>query len=171
MINASLMGWHCKHTSLQGASILTARIVSMLNMQTEYDLDSLGGRVGYALEKSGHTPSSAAVKINCKPQAIYQWIHGPTKNIKNDLIFKLSDITGFEARWITTGKGDPSITNVREPDATYEVPITPEEQAMLDTYRRLTKDQRNELLRGAEETKQRNIRILNELAGREINGK
>lgn len=142
----------------------------MLGMQTEYDLDTLGGRVGYALEKSGHTPSSAAAKINCKPQAIYQWIHGPTKNIKNDLIFKLADITGFEARWITIGKGDSNITKVREPTVSYDVPITPEEQAMLDTYRRLTKDQRNELLRRAEETKQKNARILDELSGNNTNG-
>lgn len=79
MINASLIGGHCKHTSFQGASILTARIVSMLNMQTEYDLDSLGGRVGYALEKSGHSPSSAAVKINANRR---RFINGYTAQRK-----------------------------------------------------------------------------------------
>lgn len=68
-------------------------------------LDSLGERVAYVLDQSGHSPSSAARIIGCERAAISQWIHGPTENIKNAFLFALADLTGFEARWIATGKG------------------------------------------------------------------
>lgn len=109
MMVESLMGTDCKHTSHRCASILTIPIASMLSMDTPYDLTTLGGRVEFALARSRHTPSSAAHAIGCKPQAISQWISGSTKNIKNELIFKFADVTGFEARWIATGEGPPQL--------------------------------------------------------------
>ena len=65
----------------------------------------LSERVRYAIEQSGHTPSSVARVIGCTPAAVLQWISGDTKNIKNDLLFALADATKFEARWIGTGNG------------------------------------------------------------------
>lgn len=48
--------------------------------------------------------------------------------------------------------------------------IPPDEQLLLENYRRLTKDQRHELLRRAEAVKQANDVIIAELAGKEKNG-
>ena len=31
-------------------------------------------------------------------------MNGPTKNLKGEFLFALADLTGFEARWIATGK-------------------------------------------------------------------
>lgn len=133
MINASLMGVDCKHTSSQDASILTLDIVSMLEMDTEYDLNTMGGRVGYAIKKSGHTPSSVALEIDCEPQAISQWIHGPTKNIKNSLLFKLADLTGFEARWITLGHGPQKTQNIAGILKNQAIAHTVEVMKVMDT--------------------------------------
>ncbi len=77
----------------------------MLSFMIPYNLSLKGDRVRYALDKSGHTPSSAAKTIGCKPQAIFQWISGATDNIKNELLYRLADLTGFEARWIALGEG------------------------------------------------------------------
>lgn len=104
MFDAS-MGRHCKHSCVFSASILSQRGVSMLSMRKPYDLTTRGGRVEFALDESGHTPTSTAKKIGCKPQAISQWISRPDTNIKNPLLFKFADLTGFEARWIATGEG------------------------------------------------------------------
>ena len=65
----------------------------------------LSERVRHAIEQSGHTPSRVARSIGCTPAPRLQWINGPTKNIRNNLLFALADATRFEARWIGTGKG------------------------------------------------------------------
>lgn len=77
----------------------------MLSMTQTHDLTTRGGRIKFALEQSGHTPTTAAKKIGCKPQAISQWTSKPDTNIKNKLLFKFADLVGFEARWIATGEG------------------------------------------------------------------
>lgn len=110
MMVESVMVAHCKHASLGNASILTGPDGSMLSMDTGPNLTTLGKRIEYALEHSGHSNTSAANLIGCKPQAISQWISGATKNIKNDLLFKFAEITGFEARWIVTGEGPPQLS-------------------------------------------------------------
>lgn len=66
----------------------------------------MGGRVEFALSENGLTPTSAAPLIGCTREAILQWIDGSTKNIKNELLFALADLTKFEARWIATGSGN-----------------------------------------------------------------
>lgn len=86
----------------------------MLTMKNEFDLSSRGGRVEFALDQSGFTPTSAAKAIGCKPQAISQWVSRPETNIKNHLLFKFADLTGFEARWIATGVGPQRKAEVGE---------------------------------------------------------
>lgn len=65
-------------------------------------------RIREAINGSGNTPSSIADKLGCTPQAVSQWMSGETKNIKNDLLFGLEDITGYSARWIATTATDQS---------------------------------------------------------------
>lgn len=62
-------------------------------------------RVAYAISESGETPASMARMIGCTSAAIYQWIAGDTKDIRNELLFALADATKFHARWIATGEG------------------------------------------------------------------
>ena len=37
-------------------------------------------------------------------QAVYAWMRGDVKNLRNENLFALADQTGFEARWIATGE-------------------------------------------------------------------
>lgn len=79
----------------------------MLVMSKEYDLQTKGGRIQYILDMTGHNPASIAKLIGCAPAAVYQWIDGSTKNLKEQFLWKLADVTGFEARWISLGEGVP----------------------------------------------------------------
>jgi hypothetical protein len=78
-------------------------------MDDEFDLTTKSGRIGYVIESSGHSPASIAPLLGCKPSAVYQWIDGSTKNLKEHLLWKLADITGYEARWISQGEGPRKI--------------------------------------------------------------
>lgn len=68
-------------------------------------LNTVHDRVKHAIEKSGHTATSAARELGCTPEAVLQWMNGTTKNIRPINLFPLADITGYSARWIATGDG------------------------------------------------------------------
>lgn len=67
-------------------------------------MSTLSERVTKAINESGYNASSAARAIGCSPEAVLQWMNGPTKNLKGEFLFALADLTGFEARWIATGE-------------------------------------------------------------------
>lgn len=67
-------------------------------------MSTLSERVTRAIRESGHSATSAAKAIGCTPEAVLQWMNGPTKNLKGEFLFALADLTGFEARWIATGE-------------------------------------------------------------------
>lgn len=67
--------------------------------------ETLGERVKHAVVESGLSAEQIGARIGCSREAISQWINGPTKNIKNELLFAFCDVTGFRARWIATGEG------------------------------------------------------------------
>jgi len=67
-------------------------------------MSTLSERVTKAIRESGHSATSAAKAIGCTPEAVLQWMNGPTKNLKGEFLFSLADLTGFEARWIATGE-------------------------------------------------------------------
>lgn len=68
-------------------------------------MTTLHERVARAIKESGHNPSSVAREIGVSAEAVLQWVNGPTKNLRNDNLFALADVTGFSARWIGTGEG------------------------------------------------------------------
>lgn len=103
MFLASMIDY--KHTYSRPASILKAFPPTIGGMDEEHDLTTKEGRIGFVIEKSGHNPASIARLLGCKPAAVYQWLDGSTKNLKEHLLWKLADITGYEARWISTGEG------------------------------------------------------------------
>lgn len=73
--------------------------------EKDYDLAQRGERVRFIFDKLGLEKSFVAKNIGCEPQAIFQWISRPDTNIKNPLLFKFADLTGYEARWIAVGEG------------------------------------------------------------------
>jgi len=88
-------------------------------------MTQLNERVEAAIKASGKTATDIAAEIGCKPAAIYQWLNGDTKNIRNELLFKFADKTGFNARWIATGEGEMRAADYLPPDET----------ALLQKYR------------------------------------
>ena len=98
-------------------------------MATEHDLSTKAGRIAYIVEDSGHNPAALAKLLGCAPAAVYQWISGSTKNQKEKYLWKLADVTGFEARWISLGEGPMKmpvaikhanqVLNAMEPAALY----------------------------------------------------
>lgn len=74
-------------------------------MGTEHDLSTKSGRIAYIVEACGGNEAALAKRLGCAPSAVYQWANGSTKNLKEHLLWKLADITGFEARWISLGEG------------------------------------------------------------------
>lgn len=93
-----------KHTYSDLASILILGTPNIESMIEDHDLSTKSGRIAYVIEVSGHKPGSIAKLLKCAPAAVYQWINGSTKNLKEDLLWALADITGYEARWISTGQ-------------------------------------------------------------------
>lgn len=98
-----------KHTYPRIASILILGAANIGSMATDFDLSTKAGRIAYVIEKSGHVPGSIAKLLGCAPAAVYQWIDGSTKNLKEHLLWKLADVTEYEARWISTGEGSMKI--------------------------------------------------------------
>lgn len=118
-----------KHTYSVPASILTILPHTIGVMEDKFDLDTKEGRIGFVIEESGHNPASIAKLLGCKPSAVYQWLDGRTKNLKEHLLWRLADITGYEARWISQREGPAkldktmkhanSVLLAMQPDARY----------------------------------------------------
>ena len=83
---------------VESQAFLERKLIASYAMSTPSD------RVTKAIKESGHSATSAAKEIGCTPEAVIQWMNGPTKNLKGDFLFALADLTGFEARWLATGK-------------------------------------------------------------------
>lgn len=77
-------------------------------------MGTLSERVSEAIN-NGLTPSVPEVAKACdvSVQAVYQWMNGDTKQIMGEKLVELAEITGYSARWIATGKGDPKVTYAR----------------------------------------------------------
>lgn len=74
--------------------------------EPEPNLDTLGGRVEYAIQQSAYSVEAIANKMRISKQSIYQWIDGRTKSIRNEHLFAFSDLVEMNARWIATGSGE-----------------------------------------------------------------
>lgn len=68
-------------------------------------MDTLGKRIGHAITASGVSVEDVARACGVTVQSIYGWIRDSVKDLRNENLFALADRTGFEARWIATGKG------------------------------------------------------------------
>jgi len=63
-------------------------------------METLGSRIKRALEASETTVADAAAACGTSAQAVYAWMRDEVKDLRNDNLFALADLTGFEARWI-----------------------------------------------------------------------
>jgi hypothetical protein len=68
-------------------------------------METLGKRIEHAIAQSGINIAAIAKACDVSVQAIYTWMRDGVKDLRNENLFALADITGFEARWIATGRG------------------------------------------------------------------
>lgn len=132
-------------------------------------MSSLATRLKQSRSAAGLSQEALAKLANVSQSLIGNLESGNQKSTSK--IAQIAAALNVDALWLATGKGKPRPTSsgVREPSASYDV-LTPEERAMLETYRLLTREQRNEHLRRAEATQQANANIIAELAGKGRDG-
>ena len=67
--------------------------------------NSVGQRIKHALKDSGLKQADIQRATGITRSAISQWLSGDTITVKAEYLFLIADLTGFEARWLATGKG------------------------------------------------------------------
>lgn len=80
-------------------------------------LTTQGERIDHALRTSKTSVATAAKECDVSAQSVYAWVRGDTKNLRAEHLFALAELTGFEARWIATGKGPERPIYRRNPRA------------------------------------------------------
>lgn len=72
-----------------------------------FDLDTATDRIAYAIDASGKTLESIAAEIGCTHATLSQWQRGRTdpNSIKAGLLQAFGESTGFDVRWLLTGRG------------------------------------------------------------------
>lgn len=68
-------------------------------------MTTIGERIKEAMDAAGLDPPRLGRAIGVSKQAISAMISGSTKSPTAENVFKIADATGYQARWITTGKG------------------------------------------------------------------
>lgn len=68
-------------------------------------MKTLGKRLAYAIKASGVSQADLARAAGVTRSAVSQWVSGETISAGAEAIFALADATGFEPRWLATGKG------------------------------------------------------------------
>lgn len=81
------------------------------------DLLTIGTRIDHALKTSDVSIAQAATQCDVSQQAVYSWIRDEIKNLRNDHLFALAELTGFEAKWISTGRGPKRLIYRENPKA------------------------------------------------------
>lgn len=71
-------------------------------------MNTLGDRVAHVIQASNLPVKDVAKYCGVTVQAVYAWKRGEVKDLRNDPLFLLADLTGFSARWIATGAGSRS---------------------------------------------------------------
>lgn len=118
--------------------------------------DSMQRLYDYVATRGITQPSELARALNQSQQTITNW---ENRGISQKGFIACQATFGVNAVWLETGKGTPTPT---APAAAPALP--PDEQALLDLYRGLTDDQRGELVRSAQATKQMNEAIYARLS-------
>lgn len=87
------------------------------------NLDTVGDRLEYAIESSGHDRRNFSVKMGVNYDTVGRWIRGNMIPDNTNKKTRIEQITGFSAAWIETGQGEKMIerTGYREPDYVEEI--------------------------------------------------
>lgn len=75
------------------------------NSIVSFGMDTIGKRITYAKTLAGYNTPELAKLIGVSRQALNQMELDKTKNPKPENLLKIADITGYELRWLITGKG------------------------------------------------------------------
>lgn len=94
-------------------------------------------RIKHAMQTAGITRAQVAAGCGVTVQAVYKWHADPSINLKSEHLFQLADMTGFNARWIATGRGPE-----RGQDG--------QETGLLTHYRQASAEAQQAILRVAE---------------------
>ena len=100
-----------------------------------------GQRITEARLFAGLTKSALARELGVTHTAVGLWESGDTKNLKNDHLYKLAEITGYSAQWLATGEGDKFSSAGS---------LSKEEQQLIAGFRSAGDDVRAMLLRAIE---------------------
>lgn len=68
-------------------------------------MNSVGQRIRYAIQQAGLKQADIQRATGVTRSAVSQWISGDIITVKAEYLFLIADATGFEARWLATGKG------------------------------------------------------------------
>lgn len=71
---------------------------------------TLGERIARAITEANLNSRTVSARCGVSVQAVYAWQRGDINNLRAEHLFSLSDLTGFNARWIATGEG-PQISS------------------------------------------------------------
>lgn len=64
-----------------------------------------GDRIKEARKSTGLDQPALARLVGVTKQAVSHWETGRTKDIKNMTFARISEVTGYSARWLATGQG------------------------------------------------------------------
>jgi len=91
-------------------------------MKNWQDCRELGDRLAWAMQKAGVSRSDLADACEVSTVAVGKWINNTSKNMKMDNLFTAAESCLVNAKWLGTGKGNPSAgimaiyTDVSGPD-------------------------------------------------------
>lgn len=110
---------------------------------------TLNERIQAIREKAGDNPNAAAEKIGISRNGYIKWETGDTANMKLDHFLKFCDVYRIDP--VALLRGAPETTEVaheaNEPPAAYATYLnSPDAQALVDIYLRLTPEVRGEFL-------------------------
>jgi SOS-response transcriptional repressor LexA len=71
-------------------------------------------RVRKAVLDSGLKQNELARRIGVTPAAVNNWLNRGARDIRSDILFALSETSGKSARWLATGEGPETPSNVSE---------------------------------------------------------
>lgn len=66
---------------------------------------TLAERISEALKISGVSALQVAEKCGIKPQSVYQWMSGETKQISGENLVEVAELTGYAPRWLAKEAG------------------------------------------------------------------
>jgi transcriptional regulator with XRE-family HTH domain len=99
---------------------------------------SLGERIHEARKAAGLTQKELGQKMGVSHAAVGGWERGESKNLRLENLFNLEDITGYSARWISTGEGNKLVAAAPKGRSVYY--LSDRESAIIEAYRQSEND-------------------------------